>query len=127
VKRLLGLVLATALLLTAGVAVAAAASLNTQTKKLGAGSVAVGACGALTGVTVTYNVRDGNLIGLTVRNIPSSCSGARLSAAAADARSTDIGHGGPVVVAGGTAVVKQLSASPVATAVASVRVVLVGP
>jgi len=124
VKRLLSLVLATALLVTAGVAVAAAATLNTRTKTLGAGNVAVGTCGDLAGVTVTYNASNGNLIGLTVRNIPTTCNGARLSATTANTGGADVGHGGPIVVAGGTATLNQLSANPITTTVASV---LVGP
>lgn len=113
--------------LLAGTMVAGAQPVTVTTKKLGAGSTSVSSCGSLSASAVTFNAKAGTLVGLTVRNLPVACNGGTLQAAATNSGGTDLGHGGPVTVAGGIAAVTSLSASPATSSVAQVRIVVAGP
>ncbi len=118
--------LAVAVLVLTGTVAASAAPVTPIGKKLASGVVAVGTCGSTAGVTVTYNTRSSTVLGVTVRNLPSSCNGASLSATVSNAANTDLGHGGPVVVASQIAAV-TMSANPTTASVTKVLIVLVGP
>ena len=108
----------------AGLAEAAARSVTSRT--LSAGRAAVAPCGSLDSATVGWRVADGQVTGVTVTNLPTACNGAALSATL-HASGTDVGHGGPVTISSGTAVIGGLSANPAPTSVSGVALSAVGP
>ena len=124
--RPLHLSFAVAVLVLTGTVAASAAPITPTGTKLASGVAAVSACGSTAGATVTYNTRSSTVLSVTVRNLPSSCNGANLSATVSNAANADLGHGGPVVVASQTATV-TMSANPTTASVTKVPIVLVGP
>ena len=109
-----------------GTVAASAAPVTPTAKKLASGTAVVGTCGSLTGASVAYNTRSSTVLGVTVRNLPTTCNGASLSATVSNAANADLGHGGPVTVASQAATV-TMSANPTTASVTKVVVVLVGP
>ncbi len=109
-----------------GTVAAWAAPITGTSKKLASGTAVVGTCGVLSGATVTLNGRSSTLLGLTVRNLPSTCNAARLWATASNAAGADLAHGGPITVASGAATV-TMSANPTTASVTTITVALVGP
>jgi hypothetical protein len=118
--------IAVAVLLLMGAAAASARTITATSNNLTAGTAVVGTCGALAGASVVYNARSSTVLTLTVRNLPSTCNGASLSATASNAANADLGHGGPVVVAANAATI-TLSANPATSGVTTIRVLAVGP
>lgn len=91
VKRLVNIVslVATGALLS--VVVAAAASLNLSTGKLGAGSAIVGGCTA-SALTASRNVdNNGNVTQLNVTGVPQACAGEALAATLENSSHTSLG------------------------------------
>lgn len=106
--------------------VLAASVTSTSSKKLGAGTASIAACGSLSAASVSYQVQAGAVRALTVSGLPSSCNGGQLSATL-NVSGTDGGHGGPVTVSSGAATVSTLSANPSASTVTDVRISIQGP
>jgi hypothetical protein len=113
-------------LLAGGAGVGYAATLGATTGRLAAGTTTVASCGALAGAVTTYTVQAGAVVALQVSGLPASCNGGRLSATLVSG-TTDVGHGGPVVVSAGTAQLAALSASPAAGTVTAVQLSVAGP
>jgi len=126
VPRPFRLSLAVAVLVLTGTVAASAAPVTPTGKKLASGTAVVGTCGALTGASVTYNTRSSTVLSVTVRNLPSTCNAANLSATVSNAANADLGHGGPIAVASQAATV-TMSANPTTASVTKIHVVLVGP
>ena len=113
-------------LVLVGTVAAWGAPLASSGKKLASGTAVVGTCGVLSGATVTLNTRSSTVLGLTVRNLPSTCNAARLWATTSNAAGADLAHGGPITVASGAATV-TMSANPTTASVTTITVALVGP
>ena len=112
------------LLAAGGTGVASAAALAPTAARLGAATVAVAAC-ASSG-SVSWLDEAGSVTQITVSGLPAACNGATLSATLT-AGTTDVGHGGPVVVSAGSATISVLTAAPSAGTVTDVYIALVGP
>jgi hypothetical protein len=104
-----------------------AATLPSSSKKLSGGTASVAACGSLATATVTYTVTAGNVTAVAVSGLPAACNGAALSVTLVSAANADLGHAGPVTVAGQSASFPSLSASPATASVASARLAATGP
>ena len=117
-------VAALALLAAGGTGVATAAALAPTAARLGAGTAAVAAC-ASSG-SVSWLDEAGSVTQVSISGLPAACNGATLSATLT-AGTTDVGHGGPVVVSAGSATISVLTAAPSAGTVTDVYIALVGP
>lgn len=126
ITRPFRLSIAVAVLVFTGSVAASAAPVAPTSKKVASGTAVVGTCGVVSGATITYNTRASTVLSLTVRNLPASCNAARLWATASNVAGADLGHGGPITVASGTATV-TMSPIPTTANVTGIRVVLVGP
>lgn len=115
---------ALALLAAGGTGVATAADLKPSAAVVGAGTAAVTAC-ASSG-SVSWLDETGSVTQVSISGLPAACNGATLSATLT-AGTTDIGHGGPVVVSAGSATITVLTAAPSASTVTDVYIALVGP
>jgi hypothetical protein len=97
VKRLINIsgIVVTATLLSVGVA--AAATLNFTTGKLGAGSAVVAGCTA-SSLTATRNVdNSGNVTQLNVTSVPQACAGEVLAATLENSSNTSLGNASAIV------------------------------
>ena len=107
-----------------GTGVATAAALAPTAARLGAGTIAITAC-ASSG-SVSWLDGAGSVTQVSINGLPAACNGATLSATLT-AGTTDVGHGGPVVVSAGSATISVLTAAPSAGTVTDVYISLVGP
>lgn len=121
--RLLGLVAA---LLTATVGVAAAASQPATSRRVGGSFIAVTPCGNVGTATLSWRVRAGSVLGVTIAGLPSTCDGGQLTLTLTGSGSASLGAAGPVTVAAGTAT-GTLDMTPAASAVTGSRLVISGP
>ncbi len=122
-RRVLGLA---AVVLTCTVGVAGAAPQPPVSGKVAGGFAAVTPCGSVSAATVSWSVRGGSVVGVTVANLPSNCNGGRLSLTLTGSAAASLGGVGPATVAGGT-VTGVLSANPTASSVTGAQLVISGP
>jgi hypothetical protein len=104
--------------------VASASSLGLGADSLGAGNVAVAACDG-DGFSPSYTTVGGNVTTVTVGGIDGACAGGALSVTLTDG-GVALASGGPVTVAGASAVV-SLSPQPDAELVDGIHVLVNGP
>ena len=104
---------------------AAAALLQTSSSSLAAGTAVVTECGDASAAVVSYDVIAGQVVSVSVTNIPTSCDGSRLRVTLTS-NGTAVALSGPVMVTGGAAQVSALSATPSYASVTDARIVLVG-
>ncbi len=109
--------------LVAGAVAGSAASLPTSSSRLGEGGAVVAACGSTAGASVTYAQSAGNVTGLTVSGLPSSCNGGVLTVTLTQGGTAL--RTGSQTVAGGAATVAVSAVA--ASSVSDARVVVVGP
>jgi hypothetical protein len=104
---------------------AAARSATTSSKKLGAGTATVAACGTITGLLPNFTISNNTVTAVVFSGIPTTCNGGSLSAAVTSS-STSLGTGGPVTIASGAATVPISPAAAIGS-VTHVRISIVGP
>jgi hypothetical protein len=105
---------------------ALAQSVTTNSKKSGAGTTAVTACGTLTSVVVNYAVTTGEITAILLTSIPSSCIGGQLSMTLSQS-GTDVGHAGPTDIAATSLTLVPSVLTTPDTTPTEVRMSVVGP
>lgn len=128
--RVLRMVMGVTAVATAlSVGVASAANLGTASDgKLGSGTATVGRCDDA--VTVSFTTTSGTLDSVTVSGIASACAQATLSYTLVGSTGAKVGNssGSTAVPTGGGSVSLAVAATkPLASAVATVQVLMVGP
>lgn len=125
-RRVGAVTAASAVFLTCAGGIAVAKPVTTNSKKSGAGTSAVTACGTLTSVIVNYAVTAGKITKVTLTSIPSACIGGNLSMTLSQS-GTDVGHAGPTAVAATSLTMTPSVLTTNATAPTEVRIAVVGP
>ena len=124
-RRALGVVATVIAVASAGYAAAATLGpLGSDT--LGAGSATVTGCDP-NGVNTEYVIAKENVTSVTVSDIHSDCTGARLSLTLTDDSDASIASADSLVVPGGGSMSVDVSPDPEASAVTGLHVVVVGP
>jgi len=114
-----------AVLASAGVSGAAPQGAASET--LAGGGAATVGCGALGSATVSYLTTNGSVTQVSMTGLSAGCNGAVVGLTLVNAVGASLGSGGPVVVSGGAATVRPLTANPAPASVTNVQLVAIGP
>lgn len=95
--------------------------------KVAGGNTAVGACGALTGLTLSWTSQANVVTKVVVGSIPSACVGGQLSLTLLAANNSSLGAAGPVTLTGTAVTLTAITGTRTATSTTGARVVVVGP
>lgn len=120
-----GSTLMTAALLAAVAGPATAGLLQTRSTTLAAGAAPVSSCGDTSAALVSYDVTDGQVTAVRVTGLPAGCNDSRLGLTLTS-NGTAVAHAAPVIVAGGSALLSPLTATPSYSSVTDARIALVG-
>ena len=116
----------TATLLFAMTASATGQALKPAVKTLAGATNSVTACGAVSAIRVGYTVQAGNIVAVTLSNIPASCFTGLLSLTLSQGV-TDVGHAGPTAIVASTLTVIPHLLTTAAIFPTAARLSIVGP